>query len=542
MKEKLVASQNRNTDQTERASRTRFYASLYLFVVGFYLLTASGRIGLSDSVAMFNVAQSVLDKRSISSEPCEFDVNAPDAGASIGCIPGSGGRHFAGYGLVPSLLGVPAILFARSVSKIVHVDPLVASKAAVSLLTVLVAPLVCLALASWMLNLGYSRRTATIGACIFGLASPFWHSSVVGFLSEPYFTLALLVAASVLSNPRRGLACGMAGLAFGVACGVRLNGVILLPAYILSMALHTRRNKLSRAHFLRDILQFGASFSVCAVLIAMANYVRFGSPFKTGYHLAFPSAATLLSTPLFHGLREVLFNGEVGLLVFAPWIVIALISFPQFIRMHPPEAVLCGTGALIYVLFFAKYSDWHGGWVAGPRLLIPVLPFLVLAMASAIQQRRTAVYTLMLTLVGIGFLIQAVGAPLPVERYYALVEFYKHRPSKPWWSGSIPLASVDFLSKMKVTGIRVPRAVELDPLIARHQGEAVFASADSAGTEDQFLDRFPNSVNMTSPNLLLFKLGLMGLRVSVGISYLLVVVVVCFSGALGLNDVRCVCR
>jgi hypothetical protein len=62
--------------------RARFYLRLYLFVAGFYLLTAPGRIGLSDSVAMLNVAQSVIDERSFSSEPCEPDVHALDAASS----------------------------------------------------------------------------------------------------------------------------------------------------------------------------------------------------------------------------------------------------------------------------------------------------------------------------------------------------------------------------------------------------------------------------------------------------------------------------
>ena len=49
----------------------RFYLSLYLFVTAVYLLAASGRIGLSDGFAMFNVAQSVVHERSLSAEPCD---------------------------------------------------------------------------------------------------------------------------------------------------------------------------------------------------------------------------------------------------------------------------------------------------------------------------------------------------------------------------------------------------------------------------------------------------------------------------------------
>lgn len=522
----------------------RFYFSLYLLVIGFYLLTASGRIGLSDSVAMFNVAQSVIDEGSLSSEPCEPDVHHPDAGSSIGCIPGTGGRRYAGYGLVPSLLGAPVILCARSIAELVHVNPLMTSKAAVSIFTILVAALVCVVLAKWMLRLGYDRRTAAAGACIFAFASPFWHNSVMGFLSEPYFTLALLTTACLLSNPRRRFTCAVAGLTFGLACGTRLNGVILFPAFILSMAFHMRAAKLSITQFLRESMQFYSSFSICALLILWANYMRFGSPFKTGYHLAFPSLSILLSTPLLRGLFDILFNGEVGLLVFAPWVLLALICLPRFAEVHLSEAVLCGTSVLIYLLFFAKYFDWHGGTVAGPRLLIPILPFLAVMMAPAIQYLQrfavlkprhwVVVSSLMVVLIGAGFVIQLVGTVFPVERYYSLMEYYKHKGVKPWWSGSIPLASVDFLSRMSTPKAQGTHAVEFDQLTARHLGERAFESVDSAATEEEFLGRFPNPDNMTSPNLIWLKFRLMRLPATAEIAYLITVVIIVCAGALGL--------
>ena len=524
----------------------RFYASLYLFIAGFYLLTASGRIGVSDGAAMLNVARSVIDEGTLSSEPCESDAHDLTTGTSIGCVPGIGGRHYAGFGLLPSLLVVPAILGSKIIAGLVHVNPFVTAKVAVSIFTLLVAPLVCVVLAVWILKLGYNRRTATAGACILAFASPFWHFSVKGFFSEPYFTLALLIGACLLSSPRRRFACALAGLAFGVACGARLNGVILFPAYILSMLFYIRAHKLSASQFLRDCIDFFATFSICALLIALANYTRFGSPFKTGYHLAFPSTSVLLSAPLFRGLFRVLFNGDFGLVVFAPWVVIALICFPRFIRAHLSESVLCGTSFLIYLLFFAKFLHSEGGWVAGPRYLIPTLPFLVLAMAPAIQfLQESAVWKqrpwvvigpLMAVLVAVGFLIQSVGTLFPDERYYALRDFYQYKPAKPWWSGSVPLASIDFLSRMTIPKGTPARAGEFDQLTARQEEERAFAAADSAATEEEYLDKFPNAANMTSPNLMLLKLRLMGLPAPVGIAYAVASVAIAFAGAVGLRQ------
>jgi hypothetical protein len=519
----------------------RFYVSLYLLVTGIYLITASGRIGLSDSVAMFNVAQSVARDKSFSSEPCELDASNLDAGASVGCVPGFHGGHYAGYGLVPSLLVVPVILGAKAVSAMVHANALAITKAAVSIFTVLIGALACVVLARWILKLGYNRFTAVAGACIFAFASPFWNNSVGGFLSEPYFTLALLVAACLLSNPRRKFSCALAGIAFGVACGTRINGVVLFPAFIVCMAFYVRAYKLPASRLVRDFVEFSVPFSVCALLIAWANYARFGSPLKTGYHLAFPTLPILFSTPFSRGFFGLLFSQEVGLLVFAPWVLVALICFPQFVREHLPEATLCGLSCLIYFVFFAKFFDWHGGTVAGPRLLIPLLPFLVLMMAPAIQYLKqaaavkprywAAISILMVALIGASFVIQLVGTVFPVDRYYTLSQFYLNRPQKPWWWGSIPLASADFLSRMSLSKGQM---AQLDPLVARHISQNAVASANSAATEQEFLDQFPNSANMMSPNLIWLKVRIMGQSFKMGIAYLVAVLAMAFGGAIGL--------
>jgi hypothetical protein len=542
---RAIAMEHGTPGQVEKP-RWRFYLSLYLLVAGFYLLSASGRIGLSDAVAMLNVAESVARDGSFSSDPCEPDVQDLTTGMSVGCVLGSGERHYAGFGLLPSLLVVPAVVCANSISSIAHVNPVVIAKTGVSLFTALVAPLACVVLAMWIVELGYSRRLALYGALILGLGSPYWHFGVKGFYSEPYFTLFLLLAAFLLSCRRIPFACGFSGLAFGLACGARLNGAILFPAFILSIAVAARAHKPSAIRFLRDSLCFSAPFSVCVLLIAWSNYVRFGSPFKTGYHVAFPSTSVLLSMPLFKGLSRILFDGDIGLIVFAPWVIVALIGFRRFAREHPAESAFCGAAFSIYLLFFAKFLHSEGGWVAGPRYLTPILPFAVLATASVLQRLQSAaawkhrswdlIGALLVIFVGVAFAIQAVGTLFPDERYYSLMEFYEHKAEKPWWSPSIVLASIDFLGRMSMPKGRAVHTGDFDQLAARQKTESTLA-ANSAATEQEYLNQLPNPVNMTSPNLMLFKFSVMGVPVAVAGIYLAVVLALAAAGAVGLR--RC---
>jgi hypothetical protein len=402
----------------------------------------------------------------------------------------------------------------------------------------------------WILKLGHSRRTAVLGACVLAFGSPFWQSSVSGFLSEPYFTLALLVAAYLLSSARIGYACALSGFAFGVACGSRVAGVILFPVFILSLAFHIRARRLPWIHFIRDVVQFSSPVAVCGGLIAWTNYARFGSVFKTGYHLAYPSISFTFSNPVFRGIRELLFHGEVGLLLFAPWVVLVFLCFPEFMRMHLPESVLCGGIFLANLLFYAKYAEWHGGWAGGPRFLLPTLPFVIMVIAPTLEaiQRRVAIREnqkfwvlqrsgVILSLAA-GFIIQAVTLAYPKDRYYALSMFYAHKPLKPWWYGSIPLAAIDYwarssIPKTELAGTRAP--VISDPSEAGRQQERAWASVDTANTEDQFLNLFPNSENRTLPELMVLKKKLMGLPAKVIYAYLLAVLMIILTGAVGLK-------
>jgi hypothetical protein len=423
--------------------KMRFYASVYLSITGLYLLTASGRIGLSDNVAMFNVTQSIVSNGSFSAEPCDPNLE----GHPNHCVPGKDGRYYAGFGLLPSIAAVPAIVSARLVARVAQVNPQAIMRLSVSLFTALISPLVCTVLAMWIIGLGYSRQTAVVAAAILAFASPFWHYAVKGFYSEPYFTLGLVLAAYLASCSESPYASILAGLAFGAACGSRIIGMIMFPAFILFFFLKNRERNLPRTRLFRELALFSISFFACGALIGLSNYARFGDVLKTGYQAAFPSASALLSNPLLRGMGELLFNNEVGLFVFAPWIVLSLIAFPLFFREHLAESALCGAIFLLNFLFFAMYPSWHGGMVAGPRLLIATLPFLVLVLVPYIEGLRTAraQWNRLLRAVAAGlfaaaFLIQAFGALYPESRYYILSRFYEDRSTKPWWTGSIPLA------------------------------------------------------------------------------------------------------
>ena len=329
----------------------------------------------------------------------------------------------------------------------------------------------------------------------------------------------------------------------------------MFPAFILSLALQIRARKLPRIQFFRDALQFCAPFAVCMALIAWTNYARFGSIFKTGYHIAFPTSSFTFSNPFFQGIGELLFNGEVGLLLFAPWVVLVFLCFPQSMRKHLPESVLCVAIFVFNLLFYAKYQQWHGGWAGGPRYLLPTLPFLVLVIVpTVVVQRRVAkenqrfwavLHSLTVVMLAAGFIIQAITLTYPRDRYYADLVFYADKPLKPWWYGSIPLAALDYWAQTSIPKTEAhynepdrSRTVatvdsdsdsdsDSDPL-------SYWKHADAVAREDEFINWLPHPENATLPELMTLKRKLIGLPAKAIYGYLFAVLIIILTGAIGL--------
>ncbi len=480
--------------QTARRGREvlslRACASLYAAIAAIYLLTSSGRIGGADQLAMFNVTQSLATHRGLSADPCTPDPTFNH------CVPGVDGRNYAGFGLVPSITAVPAYPAARVAASLTHRNVQILAGLAVSLWHAMLAALVPVVLALWLSRIGLSPPIAVAAALIYAFASPAWIFSKV-FYSEPYFVLGLLSCCYFLSGADRVMSLLIAGACFGFAIGSRIYGLILLPAVAGYGLMLWKSRERTWLKMFGNLCVFAVPIAVATGLIALSNQIRFGSVLKTGYHLNFPTTASLLHTPLLTGLRGLLLNWEVGLLWYVPWVLVIPFLWRRFWIRFRTEAVLVLGLTLTNLLFFAKYTAWHGGWSIGPRMLYAVIPFLVLPLAASFDHFtwRNLAGRLSIALIGVTLLIQGLFVLYPSSRYYTLDAFDRRNNLQPWWSGQPILEAVDALPEL-VFGIE-PQGIN-----AGHQ----------------YLLTFPNSINLVRADLWLLKASMLGIPRAVSLA------------------------
>jgi hypothetical protein len=471
--------------------KSRNVLALYLAIAAVYLLTSSGRVANSDGLAMFNVTQSTATARNFSADPCVPTPRSDD------CVPGAGGHKYAGYGLAPSVASVPAYLAGAAAASMVHIDRRFVLGLAVLLSHALFSAAVPAVLALWLSEIGISWSAAATGALVLAFATPFWYHSTKAFYSDAHFALALVACCWLLSRRDSPLVLVAAGACFGFSAASRLYGLVLTPAIVTYAILIWRSRSASGVQVLKKLTWCGAGLSVFLLLIAWANWARFGSIFKTGYQLRYPSLHLLLSHPLLDGMRSLLVNGEVGILPFMPWLLALPFLWARTWRRYRSEAILVLVANLINYLFFSKYIDWHGGNSLGPRLLLTTVPLLVLPLAVLFDKGRSALRSwtgcVAVGLVGLSFLVQLVTAPYPFNRYYLQMFASQMNGRREWWFGNIIARAVSDLPELFS---RVIQSSLSDPL-------------------SRYIQSLPNPVNLQRPDLWFLKASLSGVPIAV---------------------------
>jgi hypothetical protein len=237
-------------------------------------------------------------------------------------------------------------------------------------------------LALMLLRLGHSRRTARLVGAWYGVGG-LGLAYAGTMLSEPLATS--LVAGSMLALASTKEAGGRAGfwggLLLGLATTAHITAILFAPFFLVWAWRGGRRS--------------AAAFCVgmAGPLLALAawNSFRFGSVFQTGRtvhaELGLSMGYGAFVTP-WKGLAGLLISPGKGLLLYCPFVLVAILGLRQFGRTHRGLAGLVAACFLFRLLFIASRSDWHGGFCLGPRYLVMALPLLVLPLAAVVEHRR----------------------------------------------------------------------------------------------------------------------------------------------------------
>jgi hypothetical protein len=171
-----------------------------------------------------------------------------------------------------------------------------------------------------------------------------------------------------------------AGALIGIAVAAEYPAAI--PAAILVGTLLI----MQRWKRLTTVVAAGLPF---AVALSAYHHLAFGSMTTLPYHFEKLPEYRAVARAAFFGIHlpdprimaRLLLDPGKGLLLFAPVLMLAPAGFRAARSRLSPEAwwTLLGVPSAIF-LTYSGYPNWHGGWTAGPRYIVPMIPFLAFAM------------------------------------------------------------------------------------------------------------------------------------------------------------------
>ncbi len=228
-----------------------------------------------------------------------------------------------------------------------------------------------------------------------------------------------------LTQPISLRTASLAGLILGLSTLIRPTNVLSILVFALALLIR------EGTRGLRAAVVLCASSTLGITLLLGHNALLFGSPFSFGYPTSAEGGKQLnrFDTPILTGLYGFLFSPGKSVFIFAPPVILALAGLRRLWRRDRALATLAVIFPAVELLFYAKYSQWEGGYCVGPRYLVPATVFLCLALgpvlADAWQKSKVRDRKSSRWFAPLGGLVQAVSLAtsfmedqVPRGRYY----------------------------------------------------------------------------------------------------------------------------
>ncbi len=325
----------------------------------FLLLVGQAHVTVLDGNSMLAVTQSIVHHASLSVPP------------DLGVLGEDGETYFSKYGLLLSLLSIVPVLVAQPIGALTGRVGLVEAAAAAS-----VMPLVAGALAAALFLLGRRLGAPKPAAALVGagiVLGTYLLPYGRDFFTEPLVALGLVVMAErALAGRER-----QAAIALALAVLARPQSAAFAPLLLGYLAL--------RGAGVRALARTIPPLAIAAVVTIAYNVYRFGDPLEFGYRLPVDPGFT---TPLLEGASGLLFDAEKSLVLFAPALVLVPFAFVLLWRRERMTAALLLALFAVTFVLAATWHSWQGGWSWGPRLVIPGVALVLVALGPWIGTSR----------------------------------------------------------------------------------------------------------------------------------------------------------
>jgi hypothetical protein len=421
----------------ERVTEPGLAQALVVAIVVFLLLIANGRpIGAGDTRPTERVAASLVIEHDFDLDEYP-DVEFPFAREIRG-------QRLSTYPVLSAVLAVPVFAAGRAFFELDETGLALCGKWAASLFS---------ALAAAALFLAVGRRAgdghAWTAALVFALGTSVCSTSQA-LWQHPAAVLALSLA--LLCAHRSGVDPSWADRAFlplGFCVAARYADVFMAVVLALGLAVRFPRR-------VPLMLLWGAP---AVLFVALYHWIYFGSPLQHG----FAGSLGRFSEPWGLGQAGLLVSPGKGLLWFTPVVLVAMVGLVHALRTNERWlAATAGLAALTHLVAMGRWTEWHGGWCWGPRLLTDCLPLLFLFLPDG----WALMPNIARLLAAVSIAVQMLGAFSYDNRWERLYQRDSGNATAVLWSPA--QSPILFQIRERVLKLALPAVIDGHALIREH--------------------------------------------------------------------------
>ena len=270
-------------------------------------------------------------------------------------------------------------------------------------------------------------RCLAVGIALsFGFGTSVWSMSSQALWQSGPSVLFLSLAVFCLSRISRSAwwwaACG-ASTGCAVLCresAILFAAIVACHAMLCGWTDVGSRRSWSSLDAFRPLLMYCLAALPFAIALGYYNWYFLGSPFvlaKTQAAHFFAEAKlgnpNLWQTPFLVGFAGLLCSPSRGVLVYSPlliftlWGAVVVWKKKRFRDLRPLTIV-----ALLFIVMYAKYFDWHSGWSFGSRYTTDLLPMLTICSAAVARHIARKRHWLVLFVLALSWsvFVQILGA------------------------------------------------------------------------------------------------------------------------------------
>lgn len=337
-------------------------ALVFIGLTLLYLFSAKGHVEIIDTEYSIRTARAIVEEGSLLIEPVD-----PDLTKTAPVV--VDGKIYSKFGIGLALIFLPFVLAAKTLSFLTGLQSEMLEGFLISFYNIPFALGGLYFFHRLARLLGAGEKHALLATILLGIGTIHWKYAVTDFSESTQIFFLLGSLFFFLRNKGHDLFLASAMLSGLIL--IKVAYVAFLPVFGLYL-LHREKWKIETAT--KEMVRFSSTLIVLGLSLAIFNYLRFDSPWETGYG---KSAVAGWGWDYFkRDIRGIIFSLDRGCYAFNPILFAALPGWFFLAKKHPSLCLLLFSITALFFVMMAFRHTWQGGWAWGARTIVPSVPLL----------------------------------------------------------------------------------------------------------------------------------------------------------------------